>query len=95
VRIACELAPIYHGSATEDCVFKVRAETADGTRKIWDGVTWHMDRQARKGRRGEEGSITLHDVKIDNWVLNVPEDDFLMESVGFQALYLTTLDEVA
>jgi hypothetical protein len=44
---------------------------------------------------GVKSSITLHDVKIDNWVLNVPEDDFLMESVGFQALYLTTLDEVA
>jgi hypothetical protein len=37
--------------------------------------------------------MTLHDVKIDNWVYAMPEDDFVMESVGFQALYLTVQDE--
>jgi hypothetical protein len=39
-------------------------------------------------------TLTLHDVKIDNWVYQMPEDDFLMESVGFQALYITVEDEV-
>ena len=38
-------------------------------------------------------TVTLHDVKIDNWVYNMPEDDFLLESVSFQALYLTVEDE--
>jgi hypothetical protein len=38
-------------------------------------------------------TLTLHGVKIDNWVVGVPEDDFVLESVGFQALYLTVLDE--
>ncbi|MBI5015280.1 MAG: hypothetical protein HZB55_07280 [Deltaproteobacteria bacterium] len=38
-------------------------------------------------------TVTLHDVKIDNWVYALPEDDFVMESVGFQALYLTVQDE--
>jgi hypothetical protein len=38
-------------------------------------------------------TVTLHDVKIDQWMGHVPEDDFVMESVGFQALYLTVLDE--
>lgn len=38
-------------------------------------------------------TITIHDAKIDNWVYELPEDDFLMESVGFQALYLTVADE--
>lgn len=38
-------------------------------------------------------SVTLHDVKIDNWVYQIPEDDFVMESIGFQALYMTTADE--
>jgi len=35
----------------------------------------------------------LHGVKIDSWSYNMPEDDFLIESVGFQALYMTTADE--
>ena len=38
-------------------------------------------------------TITLHDVKIENWVYHLPEDDFLLESVGFQALFLTVEDE--
>lgn len=38
-------------------------------------------------------TVTLYDVKIDNWIGIWPEDDFLMESVGFQALYLTVADE--
>lgn len=35
-------------------------------------------------------TVTLHDVKIDSWVYDLPEDDFVMEEMGFQALYLTT-----
>ena len=38
-------------------------------------------------------TMTLHGVKIDNWVVGVPEDDFVLESVGFQALYMTVQDE--
>jgi hypothetical protein len=38
-------------------------------------------------------TVTIYDVKIDNWVGTWPEDDFFMESVGFQALYLTVADE--
>jgi hypothetical protein len=38
-------------------------------------------------------TITIHDAKIDSWVYEVPEDDFLMESASFQALYLTVADE--
>jgi hypothetical protein len=38
-------------------------------------------------------TITIHEAKIDSWVYEVPEDDFLMESVSFQALYLTVADE--
>jgi hypothetical protein len=43
---------------------------------------------------GVQSTITLHDVKVDNWLLNIPEDDFMMESVSFQALYVTVQDEV-
>ena len=42
---------------------------------------------------GVRSTITLHDVKIGNWVYAIPEDDFLMEEVNFQALYLSVEDE--
>jgi pyruvate/2-oxoglutarate dehydrogenase complex dihydrolipoamide acyltransferase (E2) component len=38
-------------------------------------------------------TLTLHDVKIENWALDVPESDFLMESVSFQALFVSVQDE--
>jgi hypothetical protein len=42
---------------------------------------------------GVRTTMTLHDVKIDNWTFQMPEDDFVMESVNFRALYLTVKDE--
>lgn len=42
---------------------------------------------------GLRTTMTLHDVKIDNWTYQMPEDDFVMESVNFKALYLTVKDE--
>jgi hypothetical protein len=42
---------------------------------------------------GVRSTMTLHDVKIEGWSYGMPEDDFLMETVGFQALYLTVADE--
>ena len=42
---------------------------------------------------GVRSTITLHDVKIGSWVYTIPEDDFLMEEVIFQALYLSVEDE--
>jgi len=44
---------------------------------------------------GVTSNITLHDVKIDQWVYQMPENDFVMESVSFQALYLTVQDKAA
>jgi len=41
---------------------------------------------------GANNSVTLHGVKIENWNYNMPEDDFLMEAINFQALYLTVAD---
>jgi hypothetical protein len=37
-------------------------------------------------------TLTLYDVKIEGWAYNVPEDDFVLESIDFQALYLTVQD---
>jgi len=42
---------------------------------------------------GVTSTLTLHDVKIDSWNFHMPEDDFLLESVGFQALFVTVGDE--
>ena len=44
---------------------------------------------------GTRNTLTLHDVKIESWVYTMPEDDFLLESVGFQALFMTVQDEQA
>ena len=37
-------------------------------------------------------TLTLHDVKLESWVYTLPEDDFVLESVGFQALFMTVED---
>jgi hypothetical protein len=38
-------------------------------------------------------TLTIHEAKIDSWVGGWPEDDFLLESVSFQALSITVADE--
>ena len=38
-------------------------------------------------------TVTIHDAKFDNWGYNLPEDDFVLESLSFQALYVTVKDE--
>ncbi len=40
-----------------------------------------------------QNTVVLHDVKIEDWVYNLPEDEFLLESARFQALYLTVEDQ--
>lgn len=42
---------------------------------------------------GTRNTVTLHDCKIDDWASTVPEDDFVMERVNFQALFMTTEDD--
>lgn len=42
---------------------------------------------------GVRSTLTLHGVKLDQWNYTMPEDDFVMESANFQALYLTVGDE--
>jgi hypothetical protein len=41
---------------------------------------------------GSINTLTLHDVKLESWVYSLPEDEFVMENVGFQALYLTVAE---
>lgn len=42
---------------------------------------------------GDRSSVTLHDVKITNWVYTLPEDDFVMEQASFVASFATVADE--
>ncbi|ANX05101.1 hypothetical protein [Immundisolibacter cernigliae] len=44
---------------------------------------------------GVKSTLTLHGVKLDQWAYTLPEDDFVMESAGFQALFMTVSDEGA
>ncbi len=37
--------------------------------------------------------LTLHDVKLTNWVYEIPEDDFVMESVSFKGLFVSVDDK--
>jgi hypothetical protein len=37
--------------------------------------------------------MTLHDVKIENWTLRVPEATFVLETAAFKALFITIQDE--
>jgi hypothetical protein len=38
-------------------------------------------------------TLTLHDVKLDKWSYNLPEDEFVMEDLHFQALFITVAEE--
>lgn len=42
---------------------------------------------------GVRSTMTLNDVKIEGWSWSMPEDDFVMESLSYQALYITVGDE--
>ena len=44
---------------------------------------------------GVRSTVTLHDVKISNWVYDLPEDDVVMESADFTALFVDVADEPA
>jgi len=54
-------------------------------------ITLLSENAARPGTRS---TITLHGVKLEQWNLALPEDDFVMEGATFQALYATVGDEV-
>jgi len=40
-------------------------------------------------------TLTVHGVKFQNWSYALPEDDFVMESVSFQGLFISVDDAVA
>lgn len=70
-------------------------EAADGRpaasfRQPLFNITLLLENPAEPGVRN---TLTLHDVRLESWIYGMPEDDFVAESVGFQALYATVADE--
>ncbi|MCH8498907.1 MAG: hypothetical protein LAT63_10540 [Marinobacter sp.] len=51
-------------------------------------ITVSVDNPANESRN----ILTLHDVKLVNWHYHMPEDEFVMESSEFYALYITSED---
>lgn len=41
---------------------------------------------------GQQSTLTVHGVKIDGWSYAMPEDDFVLESVSFKALWVSVQD---
>ena len=44
---------------------------------------------------GNTASLEIRGVKFQNWAFGMPEDDFVMENVTFQALSISVLDKEA
>ena len=40
-------------------------------------------------------TVTVYGVKLDRWSYDIPEDDFVMEKIGFQGLWVSVADEAA
>lgn len=41
---------------------------------------------------GQRSTLTVHGVKIDGWTYAMPEDDFVLESVTFKAMWIAVED---
>ena len=48
-----------------------------------------MENPANPGIRS---TLTVHGVKLDGWSWSMPEDDLVLESVSFRALWISTED---
>jgi hypothetical protein len=44
---------------------------------------------------GNNSTVTVMGVKLDEWAYAIPEDDFVMEKVGFKALWVKVEDATA
>jgi hypothetical protein len=52
-------------------------------------------RMENAGFPGNTSTVTVHGVKLDGWSFNMPEDDFVLESVTFKALWIGVEDAEA
>jgi len=49
-------------------------------------------RMENSGFPGNTSTVSVHGVKLDRWSFTMPEDDFVMEQVGFKALWIGVED---
>lgn len=59
----------------------------------WAHPAFNITLRLANPASGLVNTLTLHDVKLDSWIYDLPEDEFVMEKVGFQALFLTVAEE--
>jgi hypothetical protein len=52
-------------------------------------------RTENPARPGVSSTVTVHGVKIDEWGYALPEDDFVVERVGFKGLWISVEDAEA
>ena len=52
-------------------------------------------RMENAGFPGNTSTVTVHGVKLDGWSFAMPEDDFVLESVTFKALWISVVDTEA
>jgi hypothetical protein len=52
-------------------------------------------RMENAGFPGNSSTVTVHGVKLDGWSFTMPEDDFVLESVTFKALWISVEDTEA
>jgi hypothetical protein len=72
-------------------------EAADGRpARSWPQPSFNITLLAENAAApGVQSNVTLHGVKLDQWSYAMPEDDFIVETARFQALFLTVQDEGA
>lgn len=73
-------------------------EGAGGTRPAATFVspTFNLSlRMENSAFPGNASTVTVHGVKLDGWSFMMPEDDFVMEQVGFKALWIGVEDAEA
>lgn len=59
----------------------------------WVQPAFNITVRLANGASGSVNTLTLHDVKLESWFYTLPEDEFVMEQVAFQALFLTIAEE--
>jgi hypothetical protein len=70
-------------------------EGAGGTRPAASFVspTFNLSlRMENSAFPGNASTVTVHGVKLDRWSFTMPEDDFVMERVGFKGLWISVVD---
>ena len=59
----------------------------------WVQPAFNITLRLANAASGSVNTLTLHDVKLDSWVYTLPDDEFVMEQLGSQALFLTISEE--